>query len=160
MNLNNLFNNDNKFYLASKESSLVDPSYRYQIDNPQISVTGKNGNRTTWFNNSELFAKSIQRPSEFLTKYISNKLSCASKFDKDKNCQSFKGEYSQELIIEYLHEFIKIYVLCKNCDYPDTKLNLNDKKIITLNCESCGSINCIDIKFMDKTYDFIEKKLK
>ena len=153
-------NFDNKFYLASRETSLFDPSYRYQINNPIINVTGKNGNRTTWFINSELFAKSIQRHSDFFTKFISHKLSCPSKFDKEKNCQSLKGEYSLDIIIQYLQEFIKIYVLCEKCDYPDTKLLVNEKKIISLQCESCGHNNAIALKFMDKTYDFIGKKIK
>ena len=37
----------NLFYLASKESALVDPEYRYKIASPTVSVGGKKGNRTT-----------------------------------------------------------------------------------------------------------------
>ena len=155
------FNNySDRFYLASKESSLSDPSYRYQVNRPIISVFGKQGNKTTLFENSESFAKSINRPSEYFAKYISYKLSCPSKFDKDKNCQTFKGEYKEELIEQYLIDFVKIYILCPKCDYPDTKLNLNDKKMICINCESCGNNHIITSNHMDKTYDFIEKKLK
>jgi translation initiation factor 2 beta subunit (eIF-2beta)/eIF-5 len=96
------FSKEEKFYLATKESSLNDPLYRYQICKPIINVTGKTGNKSTWFENSEQFSKAIGRPSDFFAKYISNKLSCPSKFDKDKNCQYFKGDYSYDTIILYL----------------------------------------------------------
>ena len=159
--LNNFGNNfEEKFYLASRESSLNDPLYRYQIAKPVIVVTGKKGNRVTWFENSETFAKSVQRPSEYFIKYISNKLSCPSKFDKDKNCQYLKGEYTYDLVVSHLKDFIKIYILCDECDYPDTKLVMNEKKIVEIHCESCGHNSFVPSKYMDKTYDFIEKKLK
>ena len=38
----------NKFYFASKENSLLDDLYRYQIDLPKIVVSGKQGNKTTF----------------------------------------------------------------------------------------------------------------
>jgi len=158
---NNNFNNNfnNKLYLATKESSLNDPSYRYQIDYPIITTSGKHGNKTTWFENSESYGKSINRSSEYFTKYVSYKLACSSKFDKIKNCQTFKGEYSIDNIIQYLIDFNNIFVICKECDYPDTKLILDEtKKILCLECESCGKINII--RSNDKTVNFIEKELK
>jgi len=148
---------DNKLYLASRESSLNDPSYRYQIDYPAFSITGKHGNKTTWFENSESYGKSINRPSDYFTKYVGYKLGCSSKFDKEKNCQSFKGEYSMDSIIDHLIEFNKIFVLCMDCDYPDTKLKLNNKKILSIECEACGKENII--KSNDKTVDYIEREL-
>ena len=151
--------NSEKFYLASKECSLQDPMYRYQIEQPKISIGGKQGNRTTYFENSEIFSKLINVSSMFFGKYISNKISCPLNFDKTKNCLGFKGEYSIDLIIQHLNEFIKIYILCSNCDYPETDLNLNTKKKICQICRSCGTIYDIPNKYMDKSYDFISKNI-
>lgn len=153
MNYNELF------YLASKESSLMDSEYRYKINSPIIIVSGKQGNRTTWFENSEYFSDKMGISSIFFGKFIANKISCPSNFDKLKNCLSFKGEYSKEQIEQHLKDFLKIYVLCNTCDYPETNLLL-DKKNICMSCRSCGNITFIDPKYMDKTYDFIKKNLK
>ncbi len=152
--------NTDLFFLASKESSLNDPNYRYKIANPIITTTGKKGNRNTWFENSEYYSEKLGVPSLFFGKYIGNKISCPSNFDKDKNCISWKGEYTQETIEQYLKDFIKIYVLCPNCDYPETDLFLGDKKLIGTLCRSCGNSSLIQAKYMDKTYDFIQKNVK
>jgi translation initiation factor 5 len=155
----NDFQND-LFYLASKESSLSDPEYRYKIASPIILVNGKKGNRTTWFENSEYYSEKIGLSSIFFAKYIGNKISCPSNFDKEKNCICWKGEYSRELIETHLKDFIKIYVLCPDCDYPETNLFLDGKKNIGTLCRSCGCNSLIQPRYMDKTYDFIQKNIK
>lgn len=155
----NTINND-LFYLASRDSSLSDPQYRYKISCPIIMTTGKKGNRTTWFENSEYFSEKLGVSSLFFGKFIGNKISCPSSFDKEKNCISWKGEYSKDLIESYLKDFIKIYVLCPECDYPETDLFLNEKKLIGTLCRSCGKSELLHSKYMDKTYDFIQKNIK
>jgi len=155
-----LTNNNNLFYLASKESSLNDPNYRYKIFNPNITITGKKGNKTTWFENSEYYSEKMNCSSIFFGKYIGNKISCPSNFDKEKKCIFWKGEYTQEIICNYLKEFIKIYILCPECDFPETVMFLDSKKLIGLECKSCGGTFLIASKYMDKTYDYISKNLK
>ena len=148
------------FYLASKESSLSDPNYRYKISQIIITITGKKGNRTTWFENSEYYSQKIGCPSIFFGKYIGNKISCPSNFDKGKKCIGWKGEYAKEQIELHLKEFIKIYILCPDCDYPETNIFLNSVKKICLNCKSCGNSFTINNKYIDKTYEFISKNIK
>jgi uncharacterized OB-fold protein len=36
---------------------------------------------------------------------------------------------------------------------------LNEKKLIGLECKSCGENFLIDKKYMDKTYDYIAKNI-
>lgn len=57
--LNMSDNTSGLFYLASKESSFADPEYRYKISNPVVSISGKKGNRTTWFENSEYYSEKL-----------------------------------------------------------------------------------------------------
>lgn len=148
------------FYLASKESTLSDPNYRYKIAHPIITMTGKKGYRSTWFENSEYFSEKLGGcPSIFIGKYIGNKISCPTSFDKEKNCIGWRGEYSKELIESHLKDFIKIYILCPQCDYPETTMFLNDKKCIGLECKSCGGSFLIESRYIDKTYDYISKNI-
>jgi translation initiation factor 5 len=152
---------DNRtFYFATNENSLLDPDYRYRFNEPIITISGKKGNRTTYFENSEYFAEITRRPSEYFTKYIAGRLSCSNKFDTQKNCQTFKGEFTLEQIKNYFIEFIKIYLLCPKCDYPETVLEFDINKNVSKHCESCGENSIINPKSNDKIYDFIEKKLK
>jgi translation initiation factor 2 beta subunit (eIF-2beta)/eIF-5 len=148
------------FYLASRESSLIDPEYRYKISKPIIYIIGKKGNKTTLFENSEYYSEKIGVQSIFFGKYIGNRISCPSSIDKEKNCISWKGEYTKDQIEKYLKDFIKIYILCSKCDYPETDMYLTDKKLIGLLCRSCGKSNLIESKYMDKTYDYIQKNIK
>lgn len=156
----NSYGSGDLFYLASKESSLNDPQYRYKISCPIINTTGKKGNKTTWFENSEYYSSKLGVPSIFFGKYIGNKISCPSSFDKEKNCLSWRGEYSIGLIESHLRDFISIYILCSKCDYPETDLYIDEKKLIGKLCRSCGYSSLIQSKYMDKTYDFVQKNIK
>jgi translation initiation factor 5 len=151
-------------YLASWESHLNDLNYRYKIKPLNIKCQGRQDNWTTYFLNSEEIALKINRSSDFFGKYIGYSLSCPTKFDKEKNCLTFKGNYSVDIIKKYFMEFVKLYVLCPNCDYPETKLfiqkNKDKKTGLSHNCEACGQITLVPIKNIDKTYEFIEKNTK
>jgi len=157
-------NSKDMIYLASRESSLYDPNYRYKIKKLDIKRLGKPGNWTTHLSNSEEIAKKINRSGDMFGKYICHAISCPMKFDKETNCLTFKGDYSCELITKHFMEFIKIYVLCPVCDYPETTLfNQKDKSIplgIYHHCDSCGSETKVLTKSIDKTYEFIEKNIK
>lgn len=148
------------FYFATKETALADLNYRYRYLEPDIEVIGKKGNRMTYLKNSEYFAEKLRVPSEYFSKYIGGRLSCPSSFDSVRNCQTFKGEYTIEQIKNYLFEFIKNYSLCIGCDYPETVLAKNEKKILIKHCESCGTDSIVNYKSTDKSYDFIDKKIK
>jgi translation initiation factor 5 len=146
-------------HLATRESSLNDPSYRYQIPILSIKAIGKQGNMTTYFLNSDEISKKINMDSMFFGKYISTGLSCQLKHDKEKNCLTFKGNYPYETIYKYFMNFIIQYKLCPNCDYPETTL-YKQKSGLFYHCESCGSDDKIKGNPTDKTYEFIEKNIK
>lgn len=152
----------NEIYLASRESNLTDPVYRYKIQPLNIKCLGRQDNWTTHFLNSEEIAKKINRPSEYFGKYIGYALSCPMKQDKNKNCLTFKGDHSAEIITKYFMEFIKIFVLCPNCDLPETKLFIQKgaQKALTHNCDACGTYSLVKPKSFDKTFEYIEKNTK
>ena len=151
---------DKTFYFATRDDHLNDPNFRYRFLEILISYTGKNGNRTTYFENSEYFANVIKLPSEYFGKYIGGRLSCSTRFDSEKKCQSFKGEYDYQDIKKYFMEFIISYIICPNCDYPECVLKSNEKNNLIKHCESCGEDFKVNYKSNDKAFDFIENKIK
>lgn len=154
----------NEIYLASREFNLNDPSYRYKITTLNIKCMGKQDNWTTYFLNSEEIAKKINRPSEYFGKYIGYALSCPMKQNKESNCLTFKGDYSQDVITKHFMDWVKIYVLCPNCDYPETKLFIQKEKDkprgLSHNCDACGKTSLVKPKSFDKTFEYIEKNTK
>ena len=146
-----------KLYLSS-DSSIIenDPYYRYQIEYPIFTNSIKSGTKITVFENSQSFSKALNINDEFLCKFISNKLSC--QLQQTPLNYYFKGHHNPDTILSMINNFIKIYILCPNCDLPETNLFLDDG-IISHDCESCGQKNNIISKYQDKTYDFIKKKL-
>ena len=152
---------NNEIYLTSNEDSLKDSSYRYKIKSLDIKVIGKQDNWSTCFVNSEDIATKIKVPIEFFGKYISYALSCPLKIDKELNCLSFKGKYTCETITKIFMDFVKIYILCPNCDLPETKLFFQKDipKGLSHNCNACGVISLVKPKSIDKTFTFIENFL-
>ena len=154
----------NEIYLASWDSHLNDPIYRYKMKSLNIKCMGKQDNWTTYFLNSEDISKKINKSSEYFGKYIGYALSCPMKQDKEKNCLTFKGDYSCETITKHFMDFLKIYVLCPICDLPETILFIQkdkDKpKGLSHNCNACGKNSLVKPKSFDKTFDYIEKNTK
>ena len=154
----------NEIYLASWETHLNDPTFRYKMKPLNIKLTGKQDNWTTLFVNSNDIARIIKRPSEHFGKYISFALSCPMKQEKEFDCLSFKGNYSNEVISKHFMDYVKIYVLCPNCDLPETKLFIQKEKDnpkgLTYNCDACGKISLVKPKSYDKAFEYIEKNTK
>lgn len=156
----------NEIYLASWETHLNDPKFRYKMKPLNIKLVGKQDNWTTLILNSDDIAKLIKRPNEHISKYISYALSCPTKKEKEYDCLGFKGNYTAEIITKHFMDYVKYYVLCPKCDLPETKLFIQkdkDKKKnlpigLCHNCDACGKIS--PVKSFDKAYDFIEKNTK
>ena len=155
-----LSSGDKTFYFASRESSLLDPGYRYKYNEPEIKVIGKKGNRTTCLKNSDYYSQILKIPSQYFSKYIAGILGCKCSFDEDEKCETFKGEFTLEQIKTYLTEFIINYSLCGQCDLPETYLKKNEKKCLIKHCNGCEKSSIINSKSNDKAYDFIDKQIK
>jgi translation initiation factor 5 len=155
---------NNEIYLASWETHLNDPTYRYKIKSLNIKLIGKQDNWTTLIINSEEIAKLIKRPIEHISKYISHGLSCPIKKEKEYDCLGFKGKYTIDIITKYFMDYIKIYVLCPICDLPETTLFIQKDKDkprgLSHNCNACGKISLVRVNSIDKTYEYIEKNTK
>jgi translation initiation factor 5 len=152
----------NEIYLASLESNLLDPTFRYKMKPLHIKVIGKQDNWTTLILNSEDVATIIKRPSTHISKYISYALSCPIKKEKEYDCIGFKGNYTNDVITKHFMDYVKIYVLCPQCDLPETKLFIQKEKPYALShlCEACGKISLVKPKSFDKAFDYIEKNTK
>lgn len=105
----------------------LDPFYRYQMQAVSISQE-KN---FTVITNIDRISKDLNRPIKDILGFLRSKLNTiiTDKNDKIK----IKGEVSKDIIQKLINEYVKTFVLCRECDNPETIIEKN--KLI---CSACG----------------------
>lgn len=116
---------------------------RFKIPEIKVSIQGK---QTIIVNLGEV-AKEINRSHIALAKYFFTELGTSGEFNEQRAI--LKGQFKPELIKNKFHAFIKEYVLCKECNRPDTQIiHDKEKRMDFLKCEACGAKHAIrEIKF-------------
>jgi len=120
-----------------------DVFYRYKMPRLLAKVEGKgNGIKTVVSNMSEI-AKALNRPPTYPTKYFGCELGAQTQFESKNERFIVNGEHDASKLQELLHGFIKKFVLCPECENPETVLAVKGKKI-TQSCKACGNVGTID----------------
>uniref|UniRef100_A0A5S6QWX1 Eukaryotic translation initiation factor 5 n=1 Tax=Trichuris muris TaxID=70415 RepID=A0A5S6QWX1_TRIMR len=120
-----------------------DAFYRYKMPRLLAKVEGKgNGIKTVVANMSEI-AKALHRPPTYATKYFGCELGAQTQFDTKNERYIVNGEHDAQKLQELLDGFIKKFVLCQQCDNPETTLTVRGTKI-TLHCIACGHVTNVD----------------
>lgn len=105
---------------------------RFEI--PRVSVT-REGVRTILRNLSQI-AKTLNRSEDHIYKYLVKSLGTAGFIDNGRLI--FQGKFSEEEIQKEIDEYVKTYVLCKECNAPDTEL-IKEERVTFLRCLACGA---------------------
>ncbi|MEM2874064.1 MAG: translation initiation factor IF-2 subunit beta [Candidatus Nanoarchaeia archaeon] len=105
-----------------------------RLEVPEIKST-ISGNKTVIYN-LEIIAKAIRRDIDHLFKFLLRELATTGIF---KNSEAhFVGKFKQEQLAMKINKYVKEFVLCKQCNKPDT--HLEKTQIATfLVCEACGA---------------------
>ncbi len=105
---------------------------RFQI--PEVE-SFQEGNTTIVTNFGEI-SNMIDREQDEILKYLLRELGTAG--EKDEGRILFKGKIGSKKIQEKLDDYIGKYVLCSECDRPDTRL-VKEGRITILKCDACGA---------------------
>ena len=119
-----------------------DDNYRYKMEIPKIHVEGAGNGIKTAFDNLEVIAEKLLRSREMLIKHYTFSLGCDY---IDQQPTILFGKHDQGTITKTLKSFIYNYVLCRHCNNPETKFDIQEKKIV-MTCSACG-----------KNYDLLPK---
>jgi len=102
-------------------------------------VEGKgNGIKTVIVNMAEV-AKAIGRPATYPTKFFGCELGAQTQFDFKHDRFIVNGAHDAGKLQDLLDGFIRKYVLCPECDNPETELMISTRKgTIHQGCKACG----------------------
>lgn len=134
--------------LLNIPQSTEDPFYRYK--RPKLVVnTLKQGVQIT---NIDDIAKALNRNFMELVKYIqlSMKLNVTVKKQgkETKNILLLKNNENID-IDDIIESYIEKYVICKECNNPETIYSLSNKKLY-LDCKACGGESELPISDFNK----------
>lgn len=102
-------------------------------------VEGKgNGIKTVIVNMAEV-AKALGRPPTYPTKYFGCELGAQTQFDFKNERFIVNGSHDASKLQDLLDGFIRKFVLCPECDNPETDLIVSLKRnTISQGCKACG----------------------
>jgi len=109
-------------------------SRKQRFEIPKVSVT-REGARTILRNLTQI-SKTLNRSEEHLYKYLVKSLGTAGFVDNGRLI--LQGKFTEEEIQKEINEYVKLYVLCKECNAPDTEL-IKEERVTFLRCLACGA---------------------
>lgn len=131
--------------------NIQDAFYRYKMPRLQAKVEGKgNGIKTVIVNMVDV-ARALARPPTYVTKYFGCELGAQTQFDIKSERYIVNGCHEAGKLQDMLDGFIKKYVLCEQCDNPETVLKVK-KNMIGASCKACGHIFTLDMRHKLTTF--------
>ncbi|XP_076022134.1 eukaryotic translation initiation factor 5 [Genypterus blacodes] len=127
--------------------SVSDQFYRYKMPRLIAKVEGKgNGIKTVIVNMVDV-AKALNRPPTYPTKFFGCELGAQTQFDTKNDRYIVNGSHEANKLQDMLDGFVKKFVLCTECDNPETDLHVNPKKqTIGTSCKACGNRGMLDMR--------------
>ncbi|XP_047201890.1 eukaryotic translation initiation factor 5 [Girardinichthys multiradiatus] len=127
--------------------SVSDQFYRYKMPRLIAKVEGKgNGIKTVIVNMVDV-AKALNRPPTYPTKFFGCELGAQTQFDAKNDRYIVNGSHEANKLQDMLDGFIRKFVLCPECDNPETDLHVNPKKqTIGNSCKACGYRGMLDTR--------------
>ncbi len=104
---------------------------RFVIPTPKIMIEGK----TTILDNFSNIADTLNREPDHLMKYLTREMGTAGKLDGMRAI--FQGRFSTEQLKTTIQSYVDEYVICSECNRPDTQLIKMDR-VLVLKCAACG----------------------
>ena len=133
--------------------NVTDIFYRYKMPKITAKVEGKgNGIKTVIVNMAEV-ARAIGRPATYPTKYFGCELGAQTQFDYKNERFIVNGSHDASKLQDLLDGFIRKFVLCPECDNPETELLVSAKKgTISQGCKACGFHGPLEVNHKVNTF--------
>ncbi|CAF1439783.1 unnamed protein product [Adineta ricciae] len=149
--------------LTNINRAIEDPFNRYKMPKLVVQVIKERSSFRTILVNLSDIGKALRRSPQYIIKYLALELNSSMKVNNHSNQYIILGNYNPETLQNVLDGFIKLFVLCKTCENPETDLDC-DEKGLCQRCCACGStreitIECHElVKFIRQNWSEDEKK--
>lgn len=131
--------------------AITDQFYRYKMPRILAKVEGKgNGIKTVIANMPEV-SKALARPPTYPCKFFGCELGAQTQFDFKNERYIVNGSHDPAKLQDLLDIFIRKFVLCPECDNPETHLKVK-KTAIGQHCAACGYRGMLDMRHKLTTY--------
>jgi len=107
---------------------------RERFEIPKVSVQ-KEGSRTIVKNFGNI-AKAINRSEDHLYKYLVRALGTAGVVESGRLI--LQGKFSEKEVQREVDDYVKTYVLCRECGAPDTEF-VREERVLFVKCLACGA---------------------
>jgi len=125
---------------AYKKVKQVDSSSgRFEIP----KVEGHFEGRKTILTNFSQIASHLRRKPEHFQKFLLKELAASGQQEDDRLVLNIK--VSSAKIIQKIEQYVKEFVLCKECKKPDTELTKEDR-LTFIRCLACGAKHSVRSK--------------
>ena len=114
----------------------TEASERFEIPEADVLVQG---NRTI-LKNFEAIATKLRRNTKHLSKYLSKELAASSIIEGSRLILNTK--LHERSINEKIRDYVNMYIICKQCKRPDTKL-IEEDRLPVMICEACGARSAV-----------------
>lgn len=122
-----------------------DEHCRHKMQSIELKLEGSGNGIKTVFPNIDAIANKLQRPAILIVKFLGAELGSISKFEAKDNKHHIMGQFRQSQLQEKVYDFIKKFVLCRNCGDPQTSFLLSGKnKTLTMKCVACPHTQKMD----------------
>lgn len=98
------------------------------------------GNSTIITNFRDVTEK-LDREETHLMKHVRGEIGTSGHLENRR--AKLKGQFSEGKLQDALKKYIDKYVLCSECNRPDTRLE-KQKGTLTLKCEACGAFSPVE----------------
>jgi translation initiation factor 2 subunit 2 len=112
---------------------------RFQVPEPDVMIEGK----TTVIRNFGDIVEALRREPDHLLGFLLRELGTAGTIEGRRVV--FKGKVATTQIADRIKNYVDEYVLCSECNRPDTKIQ-KDGRVLILVCETCGAHRPVHVK--------------
>jgi len=117
-------------------TGIKDPSYRYKMPKMVLAQESRLNGVKTNITNLDDVAEHLRVPPLAMMKFF-----CAELGANMEKESLIKGKHPYDVMLKHLDKFIKMYVICANCKYPELKMKVEGKDNLLSSCNSCGTMN-------------------
>lgn len=93
--------------------------------------------------NMDELAGDLGRSAYYTTMYIAGELGVAATIDNPPGLYCITGCYDVSELIEIINKFIRKFIECYKCGYPQTQLIVSETNVV-LECGKCGFLSEVD----------------